>query len=76
MPPCTEPAWLQPFLVYVLPAVGALLSAIAAWVASRARSTSAVALSTSQAAATASGLVSLSPEVRGWVRGAPDQRKP
>lgn len=50
MPPCTEPFYWQPVLTYVLPPVGALLSATALWVASRARSTSADARSTSQAA--------------------------
>jgi len=45
---CTSPTSWTPFLESVSPAVAALLSAIALWVASRARSTSQVAQSTSQ----------------------------
>jgi hypothetical protein len=44
---CTPDAYWPLILTYVLPPVGALLSAIALWVASRARGTSAVALATS-----------------------------
>lgn len=45
--PCTSYA---SFLLSLSPALGAVLSAIALWVASRARSTSVAAQSTSQAA--------------------------
>ncbi len=75
MPPCTEPAYLQPILTYVLPPVGALLSAIALWVASRARSTSGDALSTSQGAVALSLLPSERPAVRGFRVAAQDGRK-
>lgn len=47
MPTCTPSVYWQLILTYVLPPAGALLSATALWVASRARSTSQVALSTS-----------------------------
>lgn len=47
MPDCTPADYWLLIATYVLPPVGALLSATALWVASRARSTSAVALSTS-----------------------------
>jgi hypothetical protein len=46
-PGCTPSAYWVLTLTYVLPPVGALLSATALWVASRARSISGVALSTS-----------------------------
>lgn len=66
----------SPALVaYVLPPAGALLSATALWVASRAHTTSQVAQSTSQAALKASGLVSVSPDVIAQVRRAPDPKK-
>ena len=45
--PCTPGHYWPLFLTYVLPPAGALLSATALWVASRARTTSAVALATS-----------------------------
>jgi len=65
MPDCTPGASLALILAYVLPPVGALLSATALWVASRARTTSGDALSTSQ------GLVdSLSPPP-----GQPERRE-
>ena len=73
---CTPSASLTLVLAYVLPPVGALLSATALWVASRARSTSADAQSTSQAAVSMSLLdyerrvASESPP------DAPDRRKP
>jgi hypothetical protein len=44
---CTPTAYWTLVLTYVLPPVGALLSATALWVASRARGTSQVALATS-----------------------------
>lgn len=55
MPACTPSAYWPLILAYVLPPAGALLSAIALWVASRARTTSQDALSTSVAAAVTSG---------------------
>lgn len=72
---CTPSAYWQPILVYVLPPVGALLSAIALWVASRARSTSQDAQSTSLAIGHSSGLL---PERRGHnvsPMGAQDPKK-
>jgi hypothetical protein len=75
MPDCTQSDSFALFLGYVSPAVAALLSATALWVASRARSTSAAAQETSQAVATLSGLVPLSPVVRESLRGVPGQRK-
>lgn len=48
---CTPSAYWPLILAYVLPPVGAVLSATALWVASRARSTSKDARSTSEAAA-------------------------
>lgn len=59
---CTPSAYWQPILVYVLPPVGALLSATALWVASKARSTSLDVQSTSRVAALSSSLL---PEQRG-----------
>jgi hypothetical protein len=59
----------QPFLVSVSPAVSALLSATALWVASRARSTSKVAQQTSRVAlglspgVSPTSSVSLSPDI-------------
>lgn len=50
MPACTPTDFWSGVLVYVLPPGGALLSATALWVASRARTTSTVALSTSRVA--------------------------
>lgn len=72
---CTPSAYWPLILGYVLPPAGALLSATALWVASRARSTSQVALSTSEGALISSGV---RPERR--VRSAspldaPDPRK-
>lgn len=75
MPPCTEPFYWQPVLTYVLPPVGALLSATALWVGSRARSTSEAALSTSLEAVKRSSVVSLSHEQVESLRGALDRRK-
>lgn len=46
-PTCTPSGYWLLILTYVLPPVGALLSATALWVASRARGISSVALSTS-----------------------------
>lgn len=50
MPDCTPSASLVDFLVSLSPALGGLLSAIALWVAARARSTSVDALQTSSEA--------------------------
>lgn len=51
IPDCTSSASFSLILTYVLPPVGALLSATALWVAARARSTSVDAQSTSLAVA-------------------------
>ena len=50
MQPCTSPAYWPLILDWLLPPAAALLSAIGLWVASRARTTSRDAQSTSQAA--------------------------
>jgi hypothetical protein len=57
MPDCTQSAYSTGILTYVLPPAGALLSATALWVASRARSTSKDAQSTSLAVGHRSGLL-------------------
>jgi hypothetical protein len=75
MPDCTPSAYWLPILSYVLPPAGALLSAIALWVASQARSTSADAQSTSQAAVSLSLLRPEQPAPSGWTVAAPDRRK-
>lgn len=54
MPEPTRCASYNDFLLSLSPALGAVLSAIALWVASRARSTSVAAQQTSQAALTTS----------------------
>lgn len=74
-PPCTPEFYWQPVVTYVLPPAGALLSAIALLVGSRARSTSEVALSTSREAVRRSGQVSLSPDTLASLAAARDQRK-
>jgi hypothetical protein len=55
MPSCTPDDFYAGILTYVLPPLGALLSATALWVASRARSTSLDAQSTSLARLDRSG---------------------
>jgi hypothetical protein len=55
MPSCMPADYWQAILTSVLPAVGALLSAIALWVAARAATTSRDARSTSLALADHSG---------------------
>jgi hypothetical protein len=62
MPDCTPSDYWPLILAYVLPPVGAVLSAIALWVAARARSISVDGLSTSQAAVTLSMLHGIPPE--------------
>ncbi len=62
---CTPSAYWPLILGYVLPPVGALLSAIALWVASRARSTSVDAQSTSRAVADSLQLLPERQERRG-----------
>jgi hypothetical protein len=54
---CTPAAYWPLILTFVLPPAGAVLSAIALWVASKARTTSQDAQSTSQAVAISSGLL-------------------
>lgn len=73
---CTPSAYWPLILTYVLPPVGALLSAIALWVGSKARSTSADALSTSQAAVSLSLLHAEQPSGNASHPDAPDQKKP
>jgi hypothetical protein len=75
MPDCTPSAYWPLILAYVLPPVGALLSATALWVASRARTTSAVALSTSLEIADSSGLLSQPLARRGSLTAVPDLKK-
>ncbi len=76
IPDCTQSAYWPLILTYVLPPVGALLSAIALWVASRARSTSADAQQTSQGAVALS-LLQAEPPVRNvYPPDAPDRRRP
>lgn len=75
MSDCTPGLYLAPILTYVLPPVGALLSAIALWVASKARTTSAVAQSTSQAVAHRSGLLPERRAFSGSREGVPAPRK-
>ena len=75
MPDCTPTDFWSGVLVYVLPPGGALLSATALWVGSRARSTSKAALSTSLETARRLPMVSLSPDVIAQLRGAQDRRK-
>ncbi len=72
---CTPSAYWPLILAYVLPPAGAVLSAIALWVASKARSTSADAQQTSVAAVSLS-LLQAEPPVRSASRsGAADRRK-
>jgi hypothetical protein len=74
--PCSTLASSLPLILsYALPPASALLSAIALWVASRARSTSGVAQSTSEAAVQLSLLPREPPEPSAWDPGAPDRRK-
>lgn len=76
MPDCTPAFYWTPILAYVLPPAGALLSAIALWVASRARTTSVDAQQTSQAAVSLSLLSSAPPDDSASPSDVPDQRKP
>lgn len=75
IPACTPSGSWTLALAYVLPPVGALLSATALWVASRARTTSVVAQSTSQAAVQRSGQVSVSLAEIAQALGARDQKR-
>jgi hypothetical protein len=75
MPDCMPSDYWLLILTYVLPPLGALLSATSLWVAARARTISGDARSTSRAVAHATGVL---PErrVRSALRpGAPDRRK-
>lgn len=76
MQPSTCTAFSEAILVYVLPPVGALLSATALWVGARARSISKDAQSTSQAAVSLSLLHAEPPSPSGYPPDVPDQRKP
>lgn len=73
--PCTPSVYWQPILAYVLPPAGALLSAIALWVAQKARSISVDAQSTSQAAVTLSLLPHEPPGPNASPPDVPGQRK-
>lgn len=75
MPSDMQPDYWTPIATYVLPPVGALLSAIALWVGARARTTSADALSTSQAAVSLSLLSHDRRDANGSLPPAPDRRK-
>lgn len=75
MPDCMPDAFWSPFLAYVLPPVGALLSATALWVASRARSTSSDAQETLQALRRLSVQDLHTPEHSESLRAALDRRK-
>lgn len=75
MPDCTPAFYWTPVLTYVLPPAGALLSAIALWVAARARGTSQVAQETSQAAVRQSAAVSVSPATLASLAAALDQKR-
>ncbi len=72
---CTPGAYWPLILTYVLPPVGALLSATALWVASRARSTSKDAQSTSLGVADSLSLLPEPLERRGSRRAVRDPRK-
>lgn len=72
---CTPTAFWQQSLVYVLPPVGALLSATALWVASRARDTSRVAHATSSAALLTSGAGNNMPRRNVWPQGVRDLKR-
>jgi hypothetical protein len=73
---CTPSASWQLVLAYVLPPVGALLSAIALWVAAKARSISSDAQSTSQAAVALSLLDAEPPLPNASQTNASDRKKP
>jgi hypothetical protein len=72
---CTPSAYWPLILAYVLPPAGAVLSAIALLVASKARSTSLDARVTSQGAVALSLLQAEPPEPNGYPLDAPDRRK-
>lgn len=72
---CTPSAYWPLILAYVLPPVGAVLSAIALWVASQARSTSEDARVTSAVVARRSDVHSALPEHSGSPTDAQDRRK-
>ncbi len=72
---CTPSAYWPLILAYVLPPVGALLSAIALWVASKARTISVDAHATSQGAVALSLLQAEPPVPNGYPPDAPDRRK-
>lgn len=74
-PLCTCMRYWPLILNWLLPPVAALLSSTALWVASRARSTSAAALSTSQVVARSAMQRRAPHERRGSLRGAPDRRR-
>lgn len=75
MPPCTPSAYWPLILNWLLPPAAALLSAIGLWVASRARTTSRDALSTSQGAVALSLLQAAPPELSESPPAAPAPKK-
>jgi hypothetical protein len=75
MPDCTPDAFWLPFLAYVAPPAAALLSAIALWVASRARGTSEDARSTLEALRRLSVQDLHTPEHSESLRAALDRKK-
>jgi hypothetical protein len=72
---CTPSESYGLFLAYVLPPAGALLSAIALWVASQARSTSEDARLTTAAVARRSDVAWHGPAQTAWAPDAQDRRK-
>jgi hypothetical protein len=75
MPDCMQSPFLLALTAYVLPPAGAVLSAIALWVAAKARTTSADAHSTSQAAVALSLLDAEPPRPSGSRTRAQDRKK-
>ncbi len=75
MPGCTPSAYWPQILAFVLPPVGALLSATALLVASKARTTSKDAHATSAAAVSLSLLQSEPPVPNVYPPDAPERRK-
>lgn len=75
MPESTCSASFVSFLISLSPALGGLLSAIALWVASRARTTSEDARQTSQAAMTLSLLQPVQSSDSSSAPDAPDRKR-
>lgn len=75
MPDCTPDASLQLILTWLLPPAAGLLSTIGVWVASRARITSQVALSTSMEAMLSSDVPQTPREPNGSPSAAQARKK-